>query len=68
MASYIVLAFAAAQFVSYLPGRTSAPSSPSPRRPAQTSTSRAPMLAAFVLFAATLNLLITSASAKGDHR
>jgi aminobenzoyl-glutamate transport protein len=66
MAGYVVLAFCAAQFVSYFAwsnlGSIVAISGAGLLR--DMGLSNGPLLAGFVLFAAALNLLITSASAK----
>src|SRR5262245_45541992 len=66
MAGYIVLAFCAAQFVSYFAWSNlgSIVAISGARLLKDLGLAAGPVLAGFVLFAATLNLLITSASAK----
>ncbi len=66
MAGYIVLAFCAAQFVSYFAWSNlgSIVAISGARLLKDLGLENGPLLAGFVLFAAALNLLITSASAK----
>ena len=66
MGGYIVLAFCAAQFVSYFAWSNlgSIVAISGARLLKEIGLQNGPLLAGFVLFAATLNLLITSASAK----